>query len=75
MKVIVKKYNLDLKQANNIITAGHLFTSLYLSSDRTNQNYLKTKNLKFQEIRDNRLPDTLPRKFLVEFNILDLFYN
>ncbi|CAI2377772.1 unnamed protein product [Moneuplotes crassus] len=75
INIKVDDYEMNLLQSNEIINASHLFSSVSLMSPRLRQNYLKTHGLKYQEIRDNRFADVLPRQFYVEFNVLDFFYN
>lgn len=75
MKVLIEGYQLDGTLENNILTATNHFACLDLMSEKRKQNYLHTKGLIYQESRDNRYEDKLPRKFLLKFDTIDLFYN
>jgi hypothetical protein len=57
------------------LTASHYFEKLFLLSEKTNENYLKSFGLMYQESRNNNFDDNLPRNFLFKFDKIDLFYN
>jgi len=88
MKVLIEDYQLNGDLEHNILTAKNYFASLTLLSDRVmksqmNRNgraqsrtvYLATKGLLYQERRDNSFENKLPRRFLLKFDTIDLFYN
>ena len=75
MKALIENYELMAILENRILSANHYFAYLALLSENLKENYLKTKGLTFRESRDLNYDDILPRKFLLKFDTIDLFYN
>ena len=75
MKALIENYELTATLENKILSATHYFAYLALLSEKLKENYLKTKNLIYHESRDTKFDDILPRKFLLKFDTIDLFYN
>ena len=75
MKALIEKYQLTATLENRVLTATHYFAYLALLSEKLNENYLKTKGFIYQESRDTRYEDIVPRRFLLKFDAIDLFYN
>ena len=75
MKALIENYELIAILENRILSANHYFAYLALLSENLEENYLKTKGLTFRESRDLNYDDILPRRFLLKFDTIDLFYN